>query len=81
MLLLRNQAADRGDKQFLKIRRQALEPLIDKLSELITAAQAEGRVAQDLHPYLAASALYLSLTTATLLSVRLAERRYPALDR
>ncbi|QKC85426.1 ABC transporter permease subunit [Mesorhizobium sp. NZP2077] len=31
--------------------------------------------------YLAASALYLSLTTVTLLSVRLAERRYPALGR
>lgn len=29
--------------------------------------------------YLAASALYLSLTTMTLLSIRLAERRYPAL--
>ncbi|ESX16664.1 ABC transporter [Mesorhizobium sp. LSJC255A00] len=31
--------------------------------------------------YLAASALYLSLTTLTLLSIRLAERRYPALGR
>ncbi|MER9764150.1 ABC transporter permease subunit [Mesorhizobium sp. M0138] len=31
--------------------------------------------------YLAASVLYLSLTTVTLLSIRLAERRYPALGR
>ena len=31
--------------------------------------------------YLVASALYLSLTTITLLSIRLAERRYPALGR
>lgn len=31
--------------------------------------------------YLAASALYLSLTTVTLLSIRLAERRYAALGR
>ncbi|ESX26589.1 ABC transporter [Mesorhizobium sp. LSJC264A00] len=31
--------------------------------------------------YLAASALYLSLTTVTLLSIRLTERRYPALGR
>ncbi|AZO75800.1 ABC transporter permease subunit [Mesorhizobium sp. M1D.F.Ca.ET.043.01.1.1] len=31
--------------------------------------------------YLAASALYLSLTTITLVSIRLAERRYPALSR
>jgi len=57
VLLLRNQAADRGDKTFLRIRRQALEPLIDKLTELIGTAQGDGRVAADLHPYLAASAL------------------------
>lgn len=57
VLLLRNQAADRGDKVFLKIRKQALEPLIDKLAALITESQREGRVAEDLHPYLAASAL------------------------
>ncbi|MER8505250.1 ABC transporter permease subunit [Mesorhizobium sp. M0618] len=31
--------------------------------------------------YLSASVLYLSLTTVTLLSIRLAERRYPALGR
>ncbi len=57
VLLLRNQAADRGDKVFLRIRKQALEPLIDKLAALITESQAQGRVAADLHPYLAASAL------------------------
>jgi AcrR family transcriptional regulator len=57
VLLLRNQAADRGDKVFLKIRKQALSPLIDKLTELITAAQKRGRVPKDLHPFLAASAL------------------------
>ncbi len=57
VLLLRNQAADRGDKGFLEIRKEALEPLINKLTELITQSQAEGRVASDLHPFLAASAL------------------------
>lgn len=57
VLLLRNQAADRGDKVFLKIRKQALEPLIDKFTALITESQKQGRVAEDLHPYLAASAL------------------------
>ncbi|WP_352651675.1 hypothetical protein [Mesorhizobium sp. M0659] len=31
--------------------------------------------------YLAASALYLTLTTVTLVSIRFAERRYPAFDR
>jgi AcrR family transcriptional regulator len=57
VLLLRNQAADRGDRVFLKIRRQALEPLIDKFTNLIAESQRRGRVAGDLHPYLAASAL------------------------
>ena len=57
VLLLRNQAADRGDKVFLNVRKHALEPLIDKLAELIADSQQEGRVAEDMHPYLAASAL------------------------
>jgi len=57
VLLLRNQAADRGDKVFLKIRKQALGPLIDRFTHLISEAQRKGRVAEDLHPYLAASAL------------------------
>jgi AcrR family transcriptional regulator len=57
VLLLRNQAADRGDKVFLSIRKRALEPLILKLAELIEQAQRQGRVAKDLHPFLAASAL------------------------
>ena len=57
VLLLRNQAADRGDRHFLQIRKEALEPLINKLAQLIAASQQQGRVADDLHPYLAASAL------------------------
>jgi hypothetical protein len=57
VLLLRNQAADRGDKVFLEIRKQALGPLIDKLTELISESQRKGMIAEDLHPYLAASAL------------------------
>jgi hypothetical protein len=51
------QGADRGDKQFLAIRRQALDPLIDKLTALLSQSQEKGEVAQDLHPYLGASAL------------------------
>lgn len=57
VLLLRNQAADRGDKVFLKIRRQALKPLIDKFAALIIESQREGRVGDDMNPYLAASAM------------------------
>ena len=57
VLLLRNHAADRGDRVFLKIRKDALEPLIEKLTALITESRQQGRVAEDIHPYLAASAL------------------------
>jgi AcrR family transcriptional regulator len=57
VLLLRNHAADRGDKVFLQIRKEALEPLIEKLSELIETNKQRGKVAADVTPYLAASAL------------------------
>lgn len=56
-LLLRNQAADRGDRDFHRIRRKALAPLIDELRRLIEESQSAGRVARDVHPYLAASGL------------------------
>jgi len=57
VLLLRNHAADRGDKIFHKIRRDALEPLIVQLRRVIVQSQKKGNIARDLHPYLAASAL------------------------
>jgi len=57
ILLLRNHAADRGDKHFLTIRKNALEPLIEKLTELIAASKQTGKVASDVQPYIAASAL------------------------
>ena len=57
VLLLRNHAADRGDKVFYDIRKEALAPLISKLGDVISASQAKGRIEKDIHPYLAASAL------------------------
>ncbi len=54
-LLFRNHAADRGDPVFHRIRRNALSPLIDALQRLIEASQEAGRLAKDIHPYLAAS--------------------------
>ena len=57
VLLLRNHASDRGDKNFHVIRRDALEPLINRLRQVIVESQAKGHVSSDLHPYLAASAL------------------------
>ena len=56
-LLFRNQAADRGDPTFNRIRRNALRPLLDELRSLIEQSQEAGRVPKDLHPYLAASGL------------------------
>jgi AcrR family transcriptional regulator len=56
-LLFRNQAADRGDAEFHRIRKRALGPLIDELRTLIEQSKKQGRVAKDVHPYLAASAL------------------------
>lgn len=56
-LLFRNQAADRGDASFLRIRRQALGPLVEELASQIGRSQHAGRVAADVHPYLAASGL------------------------
>lgn len=56
-LLFRNQAADRGDPAFHRIRRRAVGPLIEELGDQIARSQREGRVAADLHPQLAASGL------------------------
>ena len=59
----------------------ALVSVIGLTDVMRVAFVGAGSMRAPLAFYLAASALYLSLTTATLLSVRLAERRYPALDR
>ena len=56
-LLYRNQAADRGDPAFHRIRRDALAPLIDALRDLIEDAKRAGRLPDDVHPYIAASGL------------------------
>ena len=71
VLLLRNQAADRGDKVFQRIRKQALGPLADKLKELIAASQRQGKVAKDIHPFLAASALVSILESLSAYARRL----------
>jgi AcrR family transcriptional regulator len=57
VLQLRNLAADRGDRRFMKVRRDAIGPVLDHLAGQITSAQEAGRVSADLHPYIAAAAL------------------------
>ncbi len=57
VLLIRNLSADKGDRRFQRVRRMALEPLLDHLAEHIAEAQEAGRVSQEMHPYAASAAL------------------------
>lgn len=57
VLLVRNLAADEGDRRFTKVRRQALEPVLERLARKVIESQESGRIAADVHPYAAAAAL------------------------
>jgi AcrR family transcriptional regulator len=57
ILLVRNLAADEGDRPFQKVRREALRPVLDHLAAKIEESKSAGRVAADTHPYAAAAAL------------------------
>jgi AcrR family transcriptional regulator len=57
VLLVRNLAADEGDRRFQKVRRRALTPVIEHLAAQIRDAQAQGRIPAELHPAAAAAAL------------------------
>jgi len=57
VLLVRNLAADEGDRRFQKVRREALRPVLESLAKKIQESQASARVADDLHPHAAAAAL------------------------
>ncbi len=57
VLLVRNLSADKGDRRFQQVRRDALAPVLEHLAARIAESQAAGRVALDTHPYAAAAAL------------------------
>jgi AcrR family transcriptional regulator len=57
VLVVRNLAADEGDRRFQKVRREALSPVLEHLAKRIEESQANGRIAAQLHPYAAAAAL------------------------
>ena len=59
----------------------ALVSIVGLTDIMRVASIGAGSLRAPLTFYLAASALYLALTTVTLLSIRLAERRYPAFGR
>lgn len=57
VLLVRNLAADEGDRRFMKVRRRALSPVIEHIGKLIQENQAQGRIAKEVHPAAAAAAM------------------------
>ncbi len=57
VLLVRNLAADEGDRRFQKVRREALTPVIEHLARRVQESQQAGRIADEMHPYAAAAAL------------------------
>jgi AcrR family transcriptional regulator len=57
VLLVRNLAADEGDRRFQNVRRRALSPLIERIARKIEENQREGRIAPEVHPAAAAAAM------------------------
>ncbi len=57
VLLVRDLAADEGDRRFQKVRRRALAPVVEHLAAQIRESQAQGRIPPELHPAAAAAAL------------------------
>ena len=57
VLLVRNLAADEGERRFQKVRRKALHPFLEALAKKIEECQPELCAAGDIHPYAAGAAL------------------------
>ncbi len=57
ILTLRNLAADRGDRRFLRVRQENIGPVLEALAREIERGQRERRISKELHPYAAAAAL------------------------
>lgn len=57
VLLVRNLAADEGERRFQKVRRRALRPVLEALAAKIEESQPAAVAAGDVHPYAAAAAL------------------------
>ena len=57
VLLLRNLAAEEGDRRFQKVRRRSIAPVIERLAARVRESQQQGRIPPEIHPYAAAAAL------------------------
>ena len=54
---VRNLEADKGDPRFQAARRDALSPVLNRLAAIIEEGQKAGRVAETIHPHVAAAAM------------------------
>jgi len=61
VLLVRNLAADEGDRRFLRLREKALAPVFALIAKQVAAGQAAGRVDPAILPRAAAAALGATL--------------------
>jgi len=57
VLLVRNLAADEGERRFQKVRRKSLQPFLEALARKIEECQPELCASGDVHPYAAAAAM------------------------
>ena len=57
ILSLRNLAADRGDRRFLRLRQENIGPVLSALASEIRRGQREERISKEIHPLAAAAAL------------------------
>jgi len=57
VLLVRNLAADEGERRFQKVRRRALRPILESLAGKIEECQPDAVTSGDVHPLAAAAAL------------------------
>ena len=57
VLMIRNFAAEQGDRRFQAVRRSALRPMLECFAQRVELAQQAGDVGQAIHPYAAAAAM------------------------
>jgi AcrR family transcriptional regulator len=57
VLLVRNLAADEGDRRFQRVRQRSLTPVLDHLAAQVEASQRAGRVDPGIRPRAAAAAM------------------------
>ena len=74
VLTVRNLSADKGDRRFQKVRREALAPVLEHLAARVQEAQAKGDVSQQTHPFAAAAALASILESISAHTRELARR-------